>query len=83
MAEKIKEHKFRSKGRYDWDSWLDGDIWVLKQGVDFDVELSTMRSVIFGAAYRRDMKARTTLNMKARTITVQAFKVEHGSETDA
>jgi hypothetical protein len=73
MAKKIEKHKFRSS-KYDWDNWLDGDIWVLTQGEDFEVELSTMRSTILGAAYRKGLRARTTLDMKAKTITIQAFK---------
>jgi hypothetical protein len=73
MAQKIEEFEF-SSNRYQWDEWLDGGIWVLKQGEDFDVEMTSMRSLIFAAAGRRGLKSRTHIDAKNKTITIQSYK---------
>lgn len=41
MAKTVKAHDFpapRSRNKYDWPTWLNGQIYVLTQGEDFDVQ---------------------------------------------
>lgn len=46
-------------GRYPWEEWLDGGIWKLKQGEDFQAKLQTFRSNAGTQAKKRGGKLRT------------------------
>jgi hypothetical protein len=73
MASKIESFDFSSSNaKYDWTSWLDGDIWQLVQGVDFKVKMSSMRAIVNGRAGARELKVHTSVDGK--TLTIQAYK---------
>lgn len=48
------------KGRYDWDNWLDGRVWHLEKGKDFQVASGAFRAAAANAAKVRK------LNLKAK-----------------
>ena len=73
MATKINEFEFNRSSNYDWKNWLDGDIWQLVQGEDFEVEITSFRSVIFAAGQSRGLKVRTQFDSKSKTLTIQAY----------
>lgn len=51
----------RSHGLYDWDSWLDGQIWELEEGVDFKVSVPSFRTLLCMTAKKRGKKTKTSL----------------------
>ena len=64
MATKLKTFDFSQpsklttsdKATYPWDEWLDGDIWELTQGVDFDGHPLMMERIIRTRATGRRAK---------------------------
>lgn len=46
----------RSNPNYDWGSWFDGDVWFLKAGEDYQIDLGSFRSVASQAGARRGKK---------------------------
>lgn len=46
------------KGNYDWDQWLNGDIWQLTQGEDFQPHPLMMERIIRTRATGRQAKIR-------------------------
>lgn len=61
MAKVVKDHKFTENGRqkYDWDKWLDGQIWRLEHGVDFDANCKVIQVLAHRQANQRGKKVRT------------------------
>jgi hypothetical protein len=58
--------------QYPYDKWLDGRVWEIEQGIDFNCEVKSIRSMLFNAAYRRDLVLRTkTIDNK---LMFQAIK---------
>lgn len=56
MAKVLKEYERTPPGRpaiYPWDDWLDGRIWMIKQGEDFDSDINAMSEHIRRTAQRR------------------------------
>jgi len=77
MADMLDTYEFRERGRgeqYPWDKWLDGSIWALARGQDFDCTISAIRSGAYLAATSRGMKVRTA-NPDPFTLVVQAYSV--------
>jgi hypothetical protein len=75
MAEKLETWQFKKTGRgerYPWDQWLDGSIWVLTKGEDFDCTITAIRSGAFAAAARRRIKVRTS-NPDDQTLILQGY----------
>lgn len=81
MAEVLEEFSFngspnRDDGypvRYEWDKWLNGQVWKLTQGEDFTISVSNFRNSAFVAAGKRDLKVRTTTNKADGTVVIQAM----------
>jgi hypothetical protein len=46
--------------RYPWDDWLDGSVWKLQAGVDFDADVDQFRNRCYTMAARRELSVRTT-----------------------
>jgi hypothetical protein len=39
LARKLKEFPGGpTRGRYPWDQWLDGSVWLLRKGEDYEIE---------------------------------------------
>jgi hypothetical protein len=62
MAKILKEFPegIVERGRYPWDEWLDGQIRLLKQGVDFKCKATSFVCIAHVAAARRGGKLNTT-----------------------
>ncbi len=68
----------RGPGRresYPYDEWLDGRVWELHAGVDFTVNIRTMRSQVKKAAARRGCEV--VCEHDGETLIV--WKRQHGS----
>ncbi len=54
MAERLESFEFGKKGsgKYPWDKWMDGSIWVATRGVDFDVTAESFRQGVIKAGIR-------------------------------
>jgi hypothetical protein len=50
-----------SQSKYPWDEWLDGSVWELAPGDDFQGKPATFRSVAIGQAKKRGGKVKTRL----------------------
>lgn len=55
MAEVLSEFPLRNTAKYDWDKWLDGRIWRLVRGEDFDLTLDQFRNQVHNRARARNM----------------------------
>ena len=54
MATKLDTFTFAAnagRGTYDWEAWLNGDVWRLTRGEDFKVPISSFRTAAFAAAH--------------------------------
>lgn len=58
--------------KYPWKDWLDGGIWRLVKGEDFDVSSESMRVQSILAGRRRNMAVRTQV-VDERTLVIQAI----------
>lgn len=61
MAERLKQSEYAKvpPGRppnYPWALWFNGEIWRIKQGVDFDVKMNSMEVSIRRTAARYQKK---------------------------
>jgi hypothetical protein len=77
MAEILEDHNFsRNKTRsiYPYDEWLDGRIWKLLEGTDYEASLESLRACIYAAAKRRGVMVQTSAIMDGAGIVVQANK---------
>lgn len=45
-------NRYGVKGRFPWSKWSNGSVWELTVGVDFDLPVSSFRSVAARAAAR-------------------------------
>ena len=71
MAEILEDHEFGKVGRkggYPYDTWFDGQIWKLYQGVDFNCGITSMRVNLYNAAKRKGIKIRTSTRVDAVII---------------
>jgi hypothetical protein len=70
----LNELKFPPRAneeKYPWKKWFDGSVWLIKQGEDFDVDIESMRSAIYMAASRHEVKVRTHVPKQRNSIYVQ------------
>lgn len=67
MAEEYKHHswddfgpkKVSSRVKYPWHEWLNGSIWLLVRGEDFDMETEVFRRYILNYCAEKDIKVKT------------------------
>ena len=61
MAKKVEAFpRHAVHALYDWHEWLDGGIWCLTKGKDFDSDVEHFRVQVYSAAKARGLKARTS-----------------------
>jgi hypothetical protein len=60
--------------KYEWNSWLDGQCWVLRHGVDFHGRADMVTNAAHQAARIRGLKVRTSVDKAAGTVKVQAVR---------
>jgi hypothetical protein len=51
---------YATRRSYDWDRWLDGNVWELVKSEDFDVSVNSFRSMGYQTATRRGITVRIT-----------------------
>lgn len=75
MAERLKSYEFSGVGitTYPWDEWLDGSIWRLEKGRDFECRYNSFRSHVHVEAKKRGLRVRTS-GETATTLVIQAYK---------
>lgn len=77
MAERLESFTFKhggGKDAYPWDEWMDGTVWKLVRGEDFDCPARTFQTRAHMAArHRGDIKFRTN-TIDENTIVIQAYK---------
>lgn len=49
------------QSKYNYDEWLDGQIWQLDAGEDFEGKPQSMRANINNAAHKRGLKVRSRI----------------------
>lgn len=61
------------RSKYPLDDWLDGGIWRLARGEDFEQSTTSMRSVLYTAAKRRggSVMTRTIRDGDSEVLEVQ------------
>jgi hypothetical protein len=63
MAKVVNEFDFRvRKSRYPWAEWLDGQIWKLTNGTDFDCTPSAFGNAAYRYARRHGMTVRVCVD---------------------
>lgn len=83
MAEPVNEIPFgwnatRTTMGYDWNSWLDGQVWRLVQGVDFHEDTRVMQRRAYSAGNRRDEVARVRTKTRLESNPDGAVHPESG-----
>jgi len=76
MAKKLKEwpqgRVMRGAySKYPWEEWMDGNIWMLKQGEDFFADMRSMRVMCYNTAKKFDLRVNTTV-VDERTLVIKA-----------
>ena len=62
MARRVKAFpELARPTKYPWGDWLDGEVWELKSGEDFDGKPANFRSVALAQARNRGGRVRTRL----------------------
>jgi hypothetical protein len=56
--------------KYEWDSWLDGRVWELSEGKDFQVAPRNFASLARGAADQRGKQL--TIRRRENAVFLQA-----------
>jgi hypothetical protein len=64
--------KYETRRKYDWDNWLDGQVWELVDGVDFTVPVRSMAAQVYQAAVRRGIGVSVSLLDSGTRVRVQA-----------
>lgn len=68
--------KLQNRSKYPWNVWLDGEVHIIKKGVDFDIVVENMKSTIYGAANRKGMSA-SIRNLDEDTLYFMATRDTH------
>lgn len=68
------DHRQRETSPYDWDNWLDGRTWRLRQGQDFAVKRQSFINNAYEEARCRGGKARTSMTQGDDIVMVQFYK---------
>lgn len=57
--------------RYPWDEWLDGGVWRLEKGTDFQCAVGSFANCARSAALGRGLRIKT--HREGQAITIQAI----------
>jgi hypothetical protein len=71
LIERLTFPRRVTEEKYPWEQWLDGHVWKLSQGEDFDVDLESFRSAIYMAASRKGIRVKTHIPKQRDCIYVQ------------
>ena len=64
------------KEMFDWDTLFDGQVRLLEKGVDFESKTTTMSSIIYLAAKRRNVQV--SIRVIDDDIALQAVVIKFG-----
>jgi len=64
------------KEMFDWDTLFDGQVRLLEKGVDFESKTTSMRSIIYLAAKRRNVQV--SIRVIDDDIALQAVVIKFG-----
>lgn len=83
MARKLREFPAAGiRGTYPWDEWLDGSVWELVKGKDYDKADDAMKNIIKAKATPKSgLKVRTYVPEEGK-IVFQFYPRENGVEAD-
>lgn len=63
MAKKLENFEFKRTGTsYPWHEWMDGAVWGLTPGVDFDCTTAAFRVSCYGSAKSRGGTVKTVMD---------------------
>lgn len=84
MAKVVEKFLFQSGGRgrkqmYPWEEWLDGRIWELKRGNDFNGKAKAMVEQARLRCFREGLRLRGQV-LDENTIRIQAIRDEGGGK---
>jgi hypothetical protein len=71
MPEKLDVFPLASLARHDWDELLNGDIWKLRHGTDYDAKSKTFIQNARHQAKRRNGNVRTRLLEDESVVVIQ------------
>ena len=81
VPRKLKSFPARQRRtKYPWDQWLDGSVWELRKGSDYDIDTLSLRALAGKAAKRAGTRVRTKLirNNRGESLVIQAYKGRSG-----
>ena len=61
---------------YDWDTILNGNIWKLTKGTDFQSGVETFRAGAYAMAKTRGLKLQTTIDTANQAVILRAVSKE-------
>lgn len=62
MAKQLDEFPKRQRqSKYPWDQWLDGHVWLLRKGEDYETTSPSMRAIATTAAKREGKRLQTRI----------------------
>jgi|APSaa5957512535_1039671.scaffolds.fasta_scaffold24847_2 hypothetical protein len=64
--------EYETRRKYDWNRWLDGNVWELKEGEDFIVPLRSIAAQAYQAANRRGLGISVSVNSNEGWVRVRA-----------
>lgn len=74
LVERLTFPRRCTEEKYPWSEWLDGHVWRLVPGEDFDVEMESFRSATYMAAARKKVSVKTHIPKKKDCIFIQKKK---------
>lgn len=82
MARELKNSRWDDYGRkklsaevkYPWDQWLNGSMWYLVKGEDFDVDTKGFQTYIHNYANQHGIRVRTKTARNNRDLFIKARK---------
>jgi hypothetical protein len=76
MAKQLDEFpRQKRRGKYPWEEWLNGHVWLLRKGEDYETSSSSMRAIAASAAKSAGKRLRTQVSRDdddTETLVIQA-----------
>jgi hypothetical protein len=82
MPRKLKRFpEPKRRGKYPWEEWLDGSVWLLRHGEDYETSSASMRAIATSAAKTAGKRLRTQVTEDddgTEALVIQAFDSAQG-----
>jgi hypothetical protein len=80
MARQLAQFpKARRQSKYPWDQWLDGSVWLLRKGEDYETTSPSMRAIATSAAKKEGKRLRTQITVDEDGIEALVIQVREDS----